>query len=269
MSESASSLYFDELVIDMQGVYWFDANMAAPFGALLYRIGRNINTITIENIQPGVRTILQKNGFLSTYGQEKIVDNNETTIEYQRFDAKDDRYFASYIEKYFVGKGLPRMSVGLHKKFRESIFEIFSNSVIHSGTRLGIYSCGQFFPTKNLLIFSVVDLGVGIRQNIKDKLNLELSAEQAIRWATSHHNTTKTGPVPGGLGLKLLREFITQNNGRIQIISENGYWELLNGQISTRKFDHPFPGTVVNIQINTSDTSSYCLSSEIDADSIF
>ena len=49
-----------------------------------------------------------------------------TTIEYKRFEAKDERYFAAYIEQHLVGKGMPNMSVGLQKKFRESIFEILS-----------------------------------------------------------------------------------------------------------------------------------------------
>lgn len=41
---------------------------------------------------------------------------------------------------------MPDMSPGLLKKFRESLFEIFSNAVLHSRTELGIYSCGQLFP---------------------------------------------------------------------------------------------------------------------------
>ena len=36
-------------------------------------------------------------------------------------------------------------------------------------------------------------------------------------WATQGRNTTKRGPIPGGLGLKLLTEFIKLNEGRLQI----------------------------------------------------
>lgn len=161
------------------------------------------------------------------------------------------------------------MSPGLHKKLQESIFEIFSNAVLHSRTRLGIFSCGQYFPTKSCLHFSIVDLGIGIRQKIIDELGFNFSAEQAIKWATEDSHTTKTGAIPGGLGLKLLREFIVMNHGSIQIVSDCGYWQLADGLVSTQKFDWAFPGTVVNIQINTADTHSYRLSSEVTADSIF
>jgi hypothetical protein len=161
------------------------------------------------------------------------------------------------------------MSAGLLKKFRESIFEIFSNAVLHSGTEHGIFSCGQFFPNKQCLDFSITDLGVGIRERVNQRTGLALSSVEAIKWALSAGNTTKSGPIPGGLGLKILQEFIRLNAGRMQIVSATGYWELAGGQVQTRFFVKPFPGTVVTIEINTADTKSYFLASELRPDSIF
>ncbi len=243
--------------------------MCATFGAVLYKVGREPNTVTLSNLRSPIETILSKNGFLSHYGRAKKQDTYGTTIEYKRFEQRDDRYFAAYVEENLVGKGIPEMSEGLRKKFIESIFEIFSNAVIHSRTEMGIFSCGQFFPKKKRLVFSISDLGIGIRQTVEEHTGQDLTAEQAIAWAMDGRNTTKDGPIPGGLGLKLLREFITMNKGRIQIVSDRGYWELSEGKISTRAFSEPFPGTTVNIEINTADTSSYYLSSEIQPEDIF
>jgi len=134
--------------IDMSMTNWFDADMCAAFGSILYRLSSGLNTVELTNIPQSVETILSKNGFLSNYGRAKLPDTWGTTIPYQRFDVKDDRYFAGYIESEFVHRPeMPKMSVGLIKKFRESVFEIFSNAVLHSRTKLGIFSCGQFFPT--------------------------------------------------------------------------------------------------------------------------
>jgi hypothetical protein len=261
--------HFELIEVDMGRCSFLDANMCAPLGALLYKIGRNLNTIRLVNIPDPVKRILSKNGFLQAYGVSKALDTYGTTVEYHRFEPKDDRYFALYLQRHLVGKGIPIMSDGLQRRFREAILEIFSNAVIHSQTKLGIFSCGQAFPKRHLLDFSVADLGIGMRQNLRQKAGLELSADEAIRWATEGRNTTKTGKIPGGLGLKLLREFITHNGGKIQIVSDSGYWELAEGQVSTRQFSAPFPGTVVNIEINTSDTKSYCLASETNTDNIF
>jgi len=262
--------YLDEIVIDMAQAVWFDADMCAAFGAVLYRLGDQLNNVALTNIRPEVERILSKNGFLSNYGRHEIPDRWGTTIPYKRFDVKDDRYFAGYIEGELVHRReMPHMSPGLLKKFRESVFEIFSNAVGHSKTELGIFSCGQFFPKKHCLDFSVADLGIGIRRNVKENAGLDLSAEDAIVWATEGRNTTKKGRIPGGLGLKLLREFITLNGGCIRIASDSGYWKLERGRTQKSSLRQPFPGTVVSLEINTSDKQSYVLSSEISESNIF
>ena len=262
--------FFDDIDIDMQKTTWFEANMCAVFGALLYKLGESLNEVNLTNIHPEVERSLSKNGFLSHYGREKIPDIWSTTITYQRLDIDDDRYFSDYIEREFIHRSeMPDMSPGLLKKFRESIFEIFSNAVLHSRTVMGIFSCGQFFPKKDRLDFTVADLGVGMRRNVKDFTGLDLSPEKAIVWATEGNNTTKRDSVPGGLGLKLLSEFIDLNGGRIQIVSDAGYWQRKNKRVTTKKLKHPFPGTVVSVEINTADTNSYSLTSELTAEDIF
>lgn len=261
---------FDNIEIDMGGTGWFDADMCAAFGAILYRLGENLNTVKLINIRPGVEGILSKNGFLSHYGREKVPDRWGTTIPYRHFDVKDDRYFADYIETELMHRSeMPTMSSGLLKKFRESIFEIFSNAVLHSRTEQGVFSCGQSFPKRHQLDFSVADLGIGICQNVKENTGLDLAPEEAIVWATEGRNTTKRGQIPGGLGLKLLGEFIDLNGGRIQIVSDAGYWRRENGKSVAARLSQPFPGTVVSLEISTADTQTYALSSELSEDDIF
>jgi len=254
----------------MTGVRWFDADMCAAFGAILYYIGCNGNTFQLTNIRSNVETILSKNGFLSNYGRMRVPDTWGTTIPYQRFDIKDDRYFTRYVETGLIHRPeMPSMSPGVSKKLLESIFEVFSNSVIHSRTKLGIFSCGQYFPRRHRLDFSVADLGIGIRKNVKKIAGLDLAAEEAIVWATQGRNTTKRGKIPGGLGLKLLGEFINQNEGRLQIVSDAGYWKLEQGHTSSARLCSPFPGTVVSLEIDTLDTQSYVLSEELSESDIF
>lgn len=261
---------FDDIDVDLSTTSWFDADMCAAFGAILYRLNENINTVKLKNIQPAVEKILSKNGFLSNYGREKIPDRWGTTIPYQRFDVKDDRYFAGYIENELMQRSeIPAMSPGLQKKFREGIFEMFSNAVLHSQTEIGIFSCGQFFPKRDRLDFSVADLGIGIRQNVNKNAGLDLAPEKAIIWATEGRNTTKRGQIPGGLGLKLLKEFIYLNSGRVQIVSDAGYWQWEKGNIFTARLSMPFPGTVVSVEINSADTRSYSLAGELSETDIF
>jgi len=266
----AKDCLFDEIDIDMSATTWFSADMCAVFGAILYRLGENLNTVKLKRIRPDVESVLSKNGFLSHYGRGTIPDRWGTTIPYRRFDVKDDRFFSGYIEMELIHRPeMPAMSSGLLKRFRESVFEIFSNAVLHSRTKQGIFSCGQFFPKKHRIGFSVTDLGIGIRQNVKTSVGLDLSPGDAIAWATEGQNTTKRGQIPGGLGLKLLREFIDLNGGRIQIVSDAGYWMRENRKTVVAPLSQPFPGTVVSVEINTTDTNAYRLSSELSATNVF
>jgi hypothetical protein len=269
LEEQCNHHSFDQIEVDMGATSWFDANMSAPLGVIFAKCADNMNTVQPVALRKDIERILTKNRFLVGYGYPERTDGYGTTIPYRRFKPEENRYFAAYLNKHLQGKGIPKMTDGLGRRFRDSLLEMFVNAAMHSETRVGIFSCGQFFPTQQRLDFCVADAGMGIRTKIKKELNLVLSPEQAIVWALKEGNTTRRGRVPGGLGLKLLREFVDLNRGRLQIVSDRGYWEFAGGSEDLRVLAHPFPGTVINLEINTADTKSYCLSSELTSENVF
>ncbi len=247
----------DVVEVDFSACTWFDANMSAPLGVVFARAIDNFNDLKLRGLRPSVESILEKNRFLLGFGFPEKEDIHGTTIPYRRFSATDDRYFATYLNRHLRRKGLPMMSEALSERFRNSILEIFVNSAMHSESKLGIFACGQYFPQQDRLDFCVADAGIGIRRKIYKELGLKMNSDKAIEWALQEGHTTKKGSVPGGLGLKLIREFIAMNKGRIQIVSDRGYWEFSPCGETLARIDIPFPGTVINIEINTADTGSY------------
>ena len=253
---------FENIEIDFSRCGWFDANMCAPLGVVVAHAKGNINTIQLTGLTPSIRAILSKNRFLTEFGYSELMDTHGTTISYRQFTAADNRTFAAYLNQHMRGKDLPVMSAPLSERFKNSILEIFVNAAMHSESKLGIFACGQFFPAMHRLDFCVADTGVGIRRKIYKELGLKMNSDKAIEWALQEGNTTRRGNVPGGLGLKLIGEFIAMNKGRIQIVSDRGYWEFNSLGETLNRIDSPFPGTVINIEINTADTGSYRLRSE-------
>lgn len=247
----------------------FDANICAPLGALVHRLRSEGKIISLGNMHAGVKRTLGKNAFLKTFGMVPEVEGGRAVMKYHRFEPSDEKEFPNYIKKHFKGKGIPKMSIGLTEKFREGIMELFSNAVLHSETQHGIFVCGQHFPQAKRLDFSIVDMGVGIRHNVWTKRKIQLSAENSIAWAMEGNNTTKTGSIPGGLGLKLIRDFIKLNQGRIQIVSDAGFWEETESGVTTHAFTGMFPGTLVNIEINTADKRGYRLATEAEPVKLF
>jgi anti-sigma regulatory factor (Ser/Thr protein kinase) len=270
LAKTGIGLLGDKLVLDLSGCSFFAANMAAPLGAVLARIEADFNEVEIEGIRPNVETILRKNELLTHYGRSVLEDTNGTTLPFRRIQLNDGARFEGYIRRHFQGRGMPVMSDALAANLRQEMFEIFENAVAHSQSSAGVCVCGQFFPNKHRLDITISDAGIGIRQNVRRHLQQpKLNSVEAIRWVLEEGHSTKSGPQPGGLGLKLLKEFINFNRGRIHIVSRYGFYELANRKESFTKMANDLPGTTINIEINTSDGSAYRLSTDLSLDNIF
>src|SRR5699024_955206 len=109
-----------------------------------------------------------------------------------------------------------------------------------------------FFPTKNKIEFTIVDTGVGFKEKVNQRFGSNLSAAKAIEWAVQDKNTTKEH-ISGGIGLAVLKEFIEKNEGKMQIVSNDGFYEYGSNGVETRSFNSGFPGTIVNLQFCTND----------------
>jgi len=271
LAAETDEVYNSVVELDFSRCGFFDANMAAPLAAVLTLLSvERFNRVEIVNIQTAIKNILCKNRFLVPYGYDPVLDANQTALPFIRLQLKDENSFADYLNKHLNGKGIPRMTKAMGKMFRQSVFEVFQNVVIHSGSELGVFICGQFYPQVQRLDLTIADAGIGIRTNVRRYLqNNKLSSVAALKWALQAGNTTKTGTQPGGVGLKFLKDFIELNRGKIQIASRYGFYEYNNGAESFSKLTADLTGTAVNLEINTGDTHTYKLSSEISSKDIF
>lgn len=259
--EEAKDLSFDTVELNFSSCSWFDANMAAPLGGILTLLSDEFNGIEIRGVPSDIESVLCKNEFLSHYGYAKRLDSYGTVVPYRRFDLSDERIFAAYITKFSAGKGIPTMTPLLKKKFNESIGELFANAMMHSTSQRGVFCCGQYFPQKKRFDMCIADTGSGFVGAIYNAFQLKVDSIKAMKFCLKEGNTTKKNE-PGGLGLKLLKQFITLNKGRIVIVSNQGYYEYSDKGEQLQALSCTFPGTCVNLEVNTADLASYRLCSE-------
>jgi len=270
VAENTKSLIWDSVTLDFANCGFFEANMAAPLYTIIARLRAELNDVSAINLPVSVERILKKNRFLRIFDMGSLPDTNQTTLPFKIFKLNAGEQFSDYLDLHMDGKGIPQMSAALTKRFRQSLFEIFQNAAFHSKSNSGIFVCGQFYPQRHRLDFTIADAGIGIRDNVRSYTkNLKMNSCNAIKWALTEGHTTKTGNQPGGLGLKLIKDFIRMNQGKLQIVSRFGYYEFNAGGSSFEKMEHDFTGTSVNIEINTNDTNSYCLKSELSKNDIF
>lgn len=251
--------HFDRVSLDI--CQWFAANMCSALGGILDKLSANLNEIEIRHIDPAIENILLKNDFLSYFGHQRKADNHHTTIRYLKLNPTDGKYFNSYIINELIGRTeLPKMSALVKETMAQAIYEIFVNAQIHSDSP-SIYTCGQFFPRDNKIEFTIADVGIGFKNKVNRRFNKNLTSTQAITWAVQDRHTTKEG-ITGGIGLAFLREFVERNKGKMQIISDDGFYQFDTSGEQSKLFIGSYPGTIVNLQFRTDDNSRYHFSSE-------
>lgn len=267
--DAARKIEYEKLELDFTRCSWFDANMCAALGAVLARIADRLNTVEIVGMRPSVENILCRNGFLTHFGYPAAADHQGTTLPYRRFRLTDAGRFEDYLRDHLVRKGIPEMAAGFGRVFKQSLFEVFENAVHHSESKSGIFVCGQFYPTRHRLDISIGDAGVGIPKKVGDYLHREILPEQALSWALQKGHTTKRGGLPGGVGLKFLKDFVRKNGGGLMIASSGAYYSCSGLNDSVQPLEYPLPGTVVNLEIDTADTKSYALDTDVSPENIF
>ncbi|PIB37416.1 hypothetical protein BFP72_05390 [Reichenbachiella sp. 5M10] len=260
------------MVFDFTYTTWFEANLSAVLGAICELLTNQGKHVVVGGCNYAIQDVLQRNRFLCEFGYEPKRDIHQTMVAYTRFNPNEGDRFLEYIKNKLLAKpDFPSHSPNLGKKIRESIFELYENARTH-GLCEQIHACGQYFPRKDnikRLDLSIVDMGQSIKYNVNNYLGSQMTGSEAIEWALKYGNTTKTGDISGGLGLDIMFQFIKLNQGKVQIISSDGYWEYRRGEVRMLDFDLSFPGTIVNIEFNLSDTHDYYLEGEISLDDIF
>lgn len=254
-----------EIVIDFKNVTWFDAHLAAALKTVISHSENLGNKHKYRNAQDGIEQILKKNGFWP----DRAIDIYKTTMPVEAFSLDDSKRFALYAKRNLSGRGMPKMTEQLQRKFHEGIDELFANCSMHSQSSVKIIASGQVYPRKHLLTITLSDGGMGIIGALNNAGIKIRDHSEAINWAMQKDNTSRKGDIPGGLGLAVLREFVAKNEGQLIVASKKGFWCQKGRTISTKRLDYEFPGTCVILEINTADDNYYDLRTPIPAKDVW
>lgn len=270
LSKEINSFSGNYLLLDFTGVTFISSNQFAVLGCILSEFQRkNRNKkIAISGMNNKLSSIIRVNGFSKHFSLEPLPDRYNTSIPYKIFSVLQIDEFEKYITiSLFNRSDIPRMSSGVKECMIDNVLEIFNNVKEHTNAEY-LYTCGQYFPKKKLLYFTVADAGETIPYNVTrffTNQHLPLN-DFAVKWAVQSGNSTRQTGSPGGLGLYLLSDFIKMNKGELFIVSGNETFEQTNRGVRCRYLDFAFSGTIVTMAFNIADDSSYCLTSEKELD---
>lgn len=266
------SFWGEKIILDFRNVSFISANQFAVLGCILshYQRLHKGAIINIQNVRPKVSSVMSVNGFGRHFSYPDRPDIHNTAIPYKIFKVSQIDEFERYITiSIFNRNDIPKMTNEVKHRMIDNILEIFNNVKEHTSSP-ALYTCGQYFPSKSMLYFTIADSGETISQNVSSFLrenNININSSN-LEWAMQSGNSTKKD-APGGLGLYLLSSFITLNEGELYIVSGNETFEQTTKGIRYKYLDDSFNGTIVTMAFNLNDKSSYYWDDKDTANFIF
>jgi hypothetical protein len=265
---SQANGYFEDVCFDFSSCNFLRPNAVAFLGGLARLIESRLGSVTFDwsTIRSNaVMTNLCQNGFAGSFGYPSSSWNGNS-IPYREDKSLDMNGIMDYLTYNWIGKGWVHVSERLRDAIAGKMWEVYNNAFEHSGTEIGVFSCGQHYWRQNDLILSVVDFGQGIPAKIRNYVGNDpraqsLPADACLRWAFARGNSTCPGDVARGLGLDLLKEFVRINQGKLEIYSNEGYAIVDNSGVRFENRAILFEGTVVHITLRC-DENLYRFSDE-------
>lgn len=262
--------YFEDVKFDFSHCWFLRSNAVALLGGLARLIKFRLGTVEFDwdsCKSAAVINNLCQNGFAGTFGHSSPSWQGES-IPYREDMTLNMNEIMDYLTLSWLDRGWVNVSQRLRDAIVGRMWEIYNNAFEHSGTEMGVFSCGQHFWRQDTLILSVVDFGQGIpgkirsffRQHAKEELVSKMTGASCLRWAFQAGNTTKVGE-PGGSGLDLLKEFVRINQGKLEVYSNEGYAIIDKDGERYENREISFEGTVVHITLRC-DESLYCFKDE-------
>jgi hypothetical protein len=253
------------VILDFSECKFFAHHATAVLGGIAHylKVGDRCLRLDLETVLPAIRANLAQNGLLNYLGHnDEPWDGN--SIPFRHDLTFDKNETIDYLNHNWLGKGFLNISQDLKNLIISQVLEIYLNGFEHSRSELGVFSCGQYYPNKKRLKLAILDLGVGIPENVRIFREMPtFPAEDAMRWALQQGTSTQPiSQTARGIGLDNVRSFISANQGKLQIYSHDAYVKITANDEQYGRQITPFKGTIVNIDI-ACDSKYYCLSSEL------
>lgn len=239
-----------EVCFVFSDVEWLSAEMTTLLGMEMRRLQSREYKLYSSPMPSRVKNVLNKNGFNTLLLHNiKEADIYDTTIPYTELKSDAVSQINNYIDNLMFHKLDQTLERESEQRFKEAVFEIADNTHIHSNSDR-IFMCGQHFPQKKILAFTISDNGVSIPIKVNNSLHWysdnDFTHDSAlINWATKRGNTTKTIPA-AGLGLSDIMETMRQL-GELTIVSNYGYWKFNSSHnIIMKSLKSPLHGTLIH-----------------------
>ena len=243
-----------EMYYDMEQITFFEASLVPFFHSINQQLFETHENIMYNKINKTIEIFFIRSKFAtkfnSKYVNVNLKDIYKTYIEFTEFKKEEEAGFY-IIEKKLQDKKLIDFRDEIQVELISLIAELTNNSYEH-GRSENAYFCGQYYPQKRKLSFSISNLGRTINENVKEK-NINFSDEKCLEWIFEEGTTTRRDGTNGGQGLFDLKTVVKKLFGKITVISGYDYFQInKKGNTMYKKLPNKYKGTtfIIDIQYN-------------------
>jgi hypothetical protein len=262
-----------EVVFDCSNV-----NFITPLGlnilsCFLYSMLEKKNTVFLKKPQKKiVDKYLTDQGF---YCEFMIQEDSSLTSQPRNTSIGLKRMYNPIEYSYFeeVEAWLNRNIDCSEKMMKEivnpNVVEVVQNVSDHSQSRIGCYISAQAYHKNDILIFVIMDLGIGFLKSLSPRFSNIKSNSEAIKKAVQEGVSSKSRPNNMGAGLSIICGYLIER-GSVEIISYDGYWkQKQNGEESSEQLDFSLPGSCVILSFDKGSIKKRFEQEKLDEDQDF
>ena len=126
--------------------------------------------------------------------------------------------------------------------------EIFDNFYAHANTKTPPICCVQNWLTSKYIEIALADIGIGIRNSLKNTYDLENI--NACELACGNGISSKIDENHSGYGLFFTKRFIQENNGTMSLNSQGDFYIVSSKAEYASKAKRSLLGTCISLVIN-------------------
>jgi hypothetical protein len=233
----------DEVVLNFKETKVFESNMFAVLGCLVAGLERKGNKVRFIEMQESILNLFNTKKLIKGGAKKNVW---KSLIKCQHFGSASEDDLSAYLEeKIFPDRPEINTNPQLKMAIQLCVAEIFRNAFVHGACRELFIS--HFFSVYNKKLFiTVVNQGKSIKDTARAGSN---SSVGAIKWAVENGTTSRTSE-HNGIGLHTIRQFVQQNQGKIQIMSGDAVWKQVKHRTFSKNYEKAFPGTIVTLEFN-------------------
>ncbi|MCY1635897.1 hypothetical protein [Marinifilum sp. D737] len=233
--------YGEEIVFNFEETKVIESNLFSVLGCLISGLEKKKNKPRLIGIQEPIDNLFNTKKLVNGAAKKDLWKH---LIKCQNFTSPDEGALSEYLEtKIFPER--PDISLNQHLKMAIElcVAEVFRNAFVHSKCREVFIS--HYFSVYNKKLFvTIVNKG---------KSFVDISSSNhpiaAVEWAVQNGTTTFKRNHKG-IGLFTIRQFVQQNQGKIQILSGTAVWKQVKQRTFSKEYEKAFPGTIITLEFN-------------------